>query len=368
LIIAMSKARQLMVQMATIRRAGIVLALGFAGAASSAWSAGAARPVKCLTPQQAAKLDAHIKAIRERSAEAAAAKRVGNSEAACSKARTAKAEFANVLDLLKKAEKSEPATGSCPSGVTTGLLADFEQQAARWDKQIMPQACKGARSADQKSASGASDHQARGSEGFEHVPSAAIRWISNAAPRRWDERVIAQAGPLKLPGGQASSLVHDIYKGRLHRLATTQHVPNVHIVFTMYVRAFGEMCRSSLSSDVVQLTEQFCTKEQWREDRYGNERAFSRICIKYETRAINVFAERYLDAPLRQLTEQVNREAPKIVLNVLNNIEPIVKYTNLTNEVQKLVPTLIRTNGCESAGLRKLEENLRRYALGQMPV
>ena len=136
-------------------------------------------------------------------------------------------------------------------------------------------------------------------------------------------------------------------------------------LFNAYVTEYAKYCANSLPPDKIELTRQDCNKQQEIKNGFGI--TISRQCVGWVTVGTGYYAAPDMYAAMGVLEEFLFSN----VLSIVGQ-EDIMGFTaKMTGEMKAVhmdMAALIRINGCDSPGLKRFQENLRLFALGQEPI
>ncbi|MCM4156304.1 hypothetical protein [Gramella sp. AN32] len=156
----------------------------------------------------------------------------------------------------------------------------------------------------------------------------------------------------------------DIFLGNFEAVPFKREEMLFGTLFNMYVTTYAKYCPGSLPKDKIELTKQECETYQITKNGYGME--ISRTCINYRTVGTDLFTTPEMFAAMQVLSNfQLG--------NTLSLMSPdggfgaIAKTTGEMKAVYTDMTNLLRMNACDSPGLKRFQENLRRYALNEQP-
>jgi hypothetical protein len=157
-----------------------------------------------------------------------------------------------------------------------------------------------------------------------------------------------------------------IYTGDFDKIGVTSDDMKFSGAFRQYLNSFGRQCDRYLRQDSkVELTEQICTA------RWVNGYGADRGCANWETRGTGIYADPELSAINRKLELQAAMDVGRSALKMLTQKDPIGGMMNMVGDAAATnadMATVVSQNGCASAGLKRFEENLARYALNKQPI
>ena len=157
----------------------------------------------------------------------------------------------------------------------------------------------------------------------------------------------------------------DIFMGNFEDVPFEREKIFFNILFSAYVSEFAKYCASSLPPDKIQLTKQECSQEQVIKNGFGM--VISRNCVSYRTVGTGYYAAPDMYAAMETLQQfQLGN-----VLSMIGHGDGLGMAAKTTGELKAVhmdMAALIKINGCDSPGLKRFQENLRLFALGQEPI
>ncbi|GHA47845.1 hypothetical protein GCM10007103_30970 [Salinimicrobium marinum] len=157
----------------------------------------------------------------------------------------------------------------------------------------------------------------------------------------------------------------DIFMGNIEDVPFKREDLFFGSLFNAYVTEYARYCANSLPPDKIELTRQDCNKQQEIKNGFGI--TISRQCVGWVTVGTGFYAAPDMYAAMGVLEEFLFSNALSIV-----GQEDIMGFTaKMTGEMKAVhmdMAALIRINGCDSPGLKRFQENLRLFALGQEPI
>ena len=154
-----------------------------------------------------------------------------------------------------------------------------------------------------------------------------------------------------------------IFRGHFEHLEVSREDLEFLMLLEQYLRAFGKQCPSYLPDDKVEIMDLVCATEEVTTDGYGIET--SRVCIEW----VRVGSGLYARPDLYQAKGILERSQSQNVLGtaidmmtapnaVGNSVDRIHKAKGLSNDLS----VLFTLNACNSAGIKRFEDNLNAFA------
>ncbi|MEP7364257.1 MAG: hypothetical protein ABI972_13465 [Acidobacteriota bacterium] len=203
--------------------------------------------------------------------------------------------------------------------------------------------------------------QAPGGQAVQPAPSAPKGQLARAGA----------GGPITAASFTAAGLNHqdiltNIFTGDFDKIELKSDDLSFADTFGQFLTAFGRQCDRYLPQDrKVEMTVQVCTS------RWVNGYGADRGCANWETQGTGVYADPELYAVKQKLDMQAAMDAPKTVLKMLTQKDPLSGMMNMAGEAMASsadMTSLVAKNGCASPGLKRFEENFTRFALNKQPI
>jgi hypothetical protein len=139
-------------------------------------------------------------------------------------------------------------------------------------------------------------------------------------------------------------------------------------LFPSYVTAFARTCKAYLPSNRVEITKQECARESTPVNIYGNP-VGATTCVEYRTVGTGLYA----DPALLAISERLQaRQAGKLIGGMFNRSQDPMATTRQMTDVMLLAHNdmnqLLRANQCNSMAIKRLQDNMVRFAGGGSPL
>ena len=141
-------------------------------------------------------------------------------------------------------------------------------------------------------------------------------------------------------------------------------------IFGSYLNAFARQCKAYLPAKKVEITRSECAREQYQVNGYGV-RVGPSVCIEYREVGTGLYADPELYAAHRQVDAAAARNLMADTFKGLTGQNPMgtaLKSMDAMTSVGNDMSLLLRLNTCASPGLKRFEDNLMRFALGEAPL
>ncbi|WP_299553972.1 hypothetical protein [Seonamhaeicola sp.] len=176
----------------------------------------------------------------------------------------------------------------------------------------------------------------------------------------------SQALEFKTDGLYYAEFYDFIFRGHFENVKVKRENVEFLSIFEQYLRAFGRQCDQYLPEDKVEIMDLVCAREEVEKNIYGD--VLSRVCVKWVWQGSNLFARPDLynaksaverlqsgDALQKAFAEMADPNA------IGNSMDRVHKLNGLKNDMAQIFVL----NSCNSPGVRRFEENLKRYALNK---
>jgi hypothetical protein len=155
-----------------------------------------------------------------------------------------------------------------------------------------------------------------------------------------------------------------IFRGHFENIKIKREDMEFLMIFTQYLRTFGRQCASYLPTDKVKIMQQECAEEQVTTNGYGIET--SRVCIKWRWVWSGLYAKPDLYHAKKEVEHIQSADGFRTAMAMItdpnamgNSVDRIHKIKGLKNDMAQF----FTLNSCNSAGIKRFEENLKRFAL-----
>jgi TonB family protein len=141
-------------------------------------------------------------------------------------------------------------------------------------------------------------------------------------------------------------------------------------LFGSYLSAFGRLCKAHLPATKVEMTRSECAREQYPVNGYGV-RVGPSTCIEYRDVGTGIYADPALYRAQQRVDAEVASNMIRATISDLAGNNPMgtaMRTMDAAMSVGRDMASLIEMNACASPGLKRLQENMRRLALGEPPL
>lgn len=164
-------------------------------------------------------------------------------------------------------------------------------------------------------------------------------------------------------------LLMNIFRGDFVNIPFDRDETTFVLLLNQYIDAYAIHCANSLPANKVELMRAECVRESVTRNGYGME--ISRTCIEW----VDVGRGLYATPEMRNAGKVIERlqtgDAFRNMYKMISQENPIGETLNLVEKVNTIktdMVSLLRMNGCKSAGLMRFQENLRLFALNKQPI
>lgn len=190
-------------------------------------------------------------------------------------------------------------------------------------------------------------------------------------------RVRLAAGGFSSKGLKNEELFANIFLGDFESLPFERDNMTFSTLLGAYLKSFAEDCPGSLPSNKVEMTRQECATERVTRNGWGVE--ISRTCIEWRTERTGLYADPSLYAAKSTVdrAQAANILSPKSGGGILEGLAgaltdfasgKTLDEMRKALDVSSEVAPLISMNGCSARGLKRFQENLRRFAVNESPL
>jgi len=157
-----------------------------------------------------------------------------------------------------------------------------------------------------------------------------------------------------------------IFRGHFENIKMTREDLDFLMIFEQYLRTYGRQCNQYLPKDKVEIMELQCDEYLVEKNLYGDE--LSRTCTKWIWVGTKLFARPDLYNAKKEVERLQSKDAIQNAFAAMtdpnaigNSMDRVHKINGLRNDMTQM----FTLNPCNSEGVRRFEENLKRFALSQ---
>lgn len=160
-----------------------------------------------------------------------------------------------------------------------------------------------------------------------------------------------------------------IYRGHFENLEIKRDDMIFMLIFDKYLRAYGGKCDSYLPQNKVEIMNEVCKTEEVTKNGWGD--VISRVCIEYTWVGSGLYAKPELYDAYAEIDQIQRSKGLNTMMQMItdpnsmgNSVDLIHKTNGLKNDMIKL----FQMNTCNSAGLKRFDENLELFALNKTSI
>ena len=164
-------------------------------------------------------------------------------------------------------------------------------------------------------------------------------------------------------------LLMNIFRGDFVNIPFDRDETTFVLLLNQYIDAYAMHCASSLPVNKVELMRAECVRERVTRNGYGIE--ISRTCVEWVDVGRGLYATPEMRNAKRVIERLQTGDTFRNMYKMISQENPIGKALNLvekSNTIKTDMVSLLRMNGCKSAGLMGFQENLRLFALNKQPI
>ena len=179
----------------------------------------------------------------------------------------------------------------------------------------------------------------------------------------------AQSLAFKTDGLYFAEFYDYIYRGHFEHLEVTREDTQFLMIFEQYLRAYGRQNDRFLPTNKVEIMEDVCATEEVTTDAYGTE--VSRVCARWKTVGTGLYARPDLYDAKLQVERIQGQDAIRKALGMITDPNAIGNSVDLIHKAKGLrndMALIFKLNPGDSPGLRRFEENLKKFALCQSSI
>lgn len=160
-----------------------------------------------------------------------------------------------------------------------------------------------------------------------------------------------------------------IFHGHFEKVKVKQDDVEFLTIFEQYLRAYGRHCDQFLPQDKVEIMDLVCAEYYVEKNIYGD--VLSRTCNQWIWQGSKLFAHPELYSA-KQAVEKL--QSQDVLQNIFaqiadpnaigNSMDKVHKLNGLRNDMRQM----FTLNPGNSAGIKRFEENLKRYALNEKAI
>jgi hypothetical protein len=192
---------------------------------------------------------------------------------------------------------------------------------------------------------------------------------------RQEERSSQAAAQLSLASFSAKGLNYEteltgLYLGDFAHARLERDSIEFDTLFGSYLTAFARHCEAYLPANRVEITESVCAETETPVNIYGAP-VGSSSCVRYRQQGTGLYADPDLYSAQRQVDAEAGRNMVRDTFSGMAGNNPMgtaMHTLDAATSVGNDMDSLLRMNTCASPGLKRFQDNMMRFALGQQPL
>ena len=141
-------------------------------------------------------------------------------------------------------------------------------------------------------------------------------------------------------------------------------------LFGNFLRTYASMCDADLPKNKVEMTTSECQTWSVTYNGYGAE--INRVCVRYVDVGTGLYADPDLYAAYGQVDSSAGMDMARNTIGGLmkggSGMGATLHSFDAATSVGDDIKRLLHDNGCSGPGMRRFQDNLLRFALGQQPL
>ena len=186
--------------------------------------------------------------------------------------------------------------------------------------------------------------------------------------------VIAQGNSATVPqlvttGLANEQLLRNIFTGNFANIDFDRDEPGFSLILDAYINAYFEHCSASLPDDKVEITYQECVR--WVDYKNGYGTIVRTDCLEWGTHHTNVYASPAMYKAKTMVDALQTGDVFRNMFKILKQDNPIgvgEQYVQQGIILKQDMSSFFSMNDCNSAGIKRFEQNLYAFATNKLPV
>jgi hypothetical protein len=202
------------------------------------------------------------------------------------------------------------------------------------------------------------------------APMLLLSAISHAQSKAPSPRAASVAGGFSAKGLNYERELTALYLGDFAHSRLQRDGHEFDFLFGNYLKAFARRCSASLPANKVEITRPECVREQYTVNRYGT-RTGPPVCVEYRQVGTGLYADPDLYAAQQKVEVEVGRNMMRDAFRDMSAKNPMAtgaRAVDAATSVGRDMDSLLELNSCTSPGLKRFQDNMLRFALGQAPL
>ncbi len=180
--------------------------------------------------------------------------------------------------------------------------------------------------------------------------------------------LFAQNMEFNTDGLYNAELFDNIYRGHFENVKMNREDLEFINIFNQYLRAFARQCPNSLPANKVMIMNSECAREEETvtTNGYGMEISRTSHCVEWKQVPSGLYARPDLYNAYLEIKNTYDANVLGNITQLISDQNPIGSSVDMVHKTKALMydmSKIFELNSCGSRGIKRFEENLKRYAL-----
>ena len=205
---------------------------------------------------------------------------------------------------------------------------------------------------------------------FALAPMLLLSAMAHAQSKGPSPKAAGEPGGFSAKGLNYETELTALYLGDFAHARVRRDGADFDVLFGNYLKAFARRCSAYLPANKVEMTRPECAREQHTVNRYGA-RTGPSTCVEYRQVGTGLYADPDLYAAQQKVEGEVGRNMIRDTFRDMSGKNPMatgMRAVDAATSVGRDMESLLELNSCTSPGLKRFQDNVMRFALGQPPL
>ncbi len=205
---------------------------------------------------------------------------------------------------------------------------------------------------------------------FALAPMLLLSAMAHAQSKGPSPKAAGEPGGFSAKGLNSETELTALYLGDFAHARLQRDGAEFDFLFGNYLKAFARRCSAYLPANKVEMTRPECAREQYTVNRYGA-RTGPSTCVEYRQVGTGLYADPDLYAAQQKVEVEVGRNMMRDTFRGMSGNNPMatgMRAIDAATSVGRDMDSLLELNSCASPGLKRFQDNMMRFALGQPPL
>ena len=205
---------------------------------------------------------------------------------------------------------------------------------------------------------------------FALAPMLLLSAMAHAQSKGPSPKAAGEPGGFSAKGLNYETELTALYLGDFAHARVRRDGADFDVLFGNYLKAFARRCSAYLPANKVEMTRTECAREQYTVNRYGA-RTGPSSCVEYRQVGTGLYADPDLYAAQQKVEGEVGRNMIRDTFRDMSGKNPMatgMRAVDAATSVGRDMESLLELNSCTSPGLKRFQDNVLRFALGQPPL